>query len=314
MPRERAVIADDEADIRDVIRISLEAEGFEVEEAADGATALALIRTRNPHVAILDAKMPEMDGEAVCRALKKDILLRHLPVLLVTAKRETIDKVEGLRAGADDYIVKPFDPVELVARVRMILRRTSQALDANPLTKLPGNTSVTEELERRLRQGRPLAICYIDLDRFKSFNDAYGFERGDEAIRETARILLKVLQQHGTPEDFLGHIGGDDFVLITTPAMADAVAGAIVEETKAALAGFYDEKAQRQGYIEGTDRSGQPAQFALVSTSVAIVTNERRPLTHVAEIAQIGAELKGWAKSRGGGRIVKDRRIEHPAR
>lgn len=127
MPRERAVVVDDEADIRDVIRIALESEGFEVEEAADGPTALALIRQRTPHVVILDSRMPGMDGEAVCRALKRDVLLRHLPVLLVTAKRETADKVQGLGAGADDYIVKPFSPRELVARVRAVVRRLEQA-------------------------------------------------------------------------------------------------------------------------------------------------------------------------------------------
>lgn len=310
MARERAVIADDEPDIRDVIRITLEHEGFEVEEAANGAEALALIRRRNPQVVILDSKMPEMNGEDVCRALKKDVLLRHLPVLLVTAKGETADKVKGLGAGADDYIVKPFDPAELVARVRMVLRRTTSALDANPLTKLPGNASIIEELERRLRSGAPLAVGYVDLDQFKAFNDAYGFERGDEAIRETARLLLTTVQRDGTPEDFVGHIGGDDFVFVTTPAAVDAIAAAVVRQTQISLAALYDDKTRRRGYLEAKDRGGQPMRVGLLSCSVAVVTNERRPLTHVAEIAQIGAELKTWAKSHGGNQVIKDRRAD----
>lgn len=310
MARERIVIADDEADIRDVLRITLEAEGFEVEEAPNGAEALALIRTRNPHAVILDSKMPEMNGEDVCRALKKDILLRHLPVLLVTAKGETSDKVKGLGAGADDYIVKPFEPAELVARVRMVMRRTGQALDANPLTKLPGNATIMEELERRLRSGAPLAVGYVDLDQFKAFNDAYGFEKGDEVIRETARILLTLLQKHGTPDDFLGHVGGDDFVFATTPAAIGTIAQAIVREARTNLANFYDEATRKRGYLEGKDRSGTPAKIPLLSCSVAVVTNERKPLTHVAEIAQIGAELKGWAKTHGGGQVITDRRSD----
>lgn len=304
----RAVVADDDPDIRDILRITLEAEGFEVVEAEDGPSALERIRAHNPHVVILDSKMPGLDGEEVCRVLKKDILLRHLPVLLVTAKGETADKVKGLGAGADDYIVKPFSPVELAARVAMILRRTAQALDANPLTKLPGNTSIMEELERRLGRGGPLAVCTIDLDQFKAFNDAYGFRRGDEVIRQTARILLEALQKHGTPEDFLGHIGGDDFVVITTPAVVDRVTAAILQETGPALAKLYDPEDRQRGYIEGKDRSGQPSRFRLLSASIAVVTNERRALTHVAEIAQIEAELKEWAKSHGGNQIVKDRR------
>ena len=309
MPRERAIIADDEPDIRDVIRITLETEGFEVADVGDGRAALELIHTWTPHVVILDSRMPELDGEDVCRALKKDLLLRHLPVLLVTAKGETADKVKGLGAGADDYIVKPFEPAELVARVRMIMRRTSQALDANPLTKLPGNTSIMEELDQRLRQGAPLAVGYVDLDQFKAFNDAYGFKRGDEVIRETARILLTAIRRHGTPEDFVGHIGGDDFVVITTPEAVDAVTHAIVTEAKTTFTALYDPETQRRGYLEGTDRHGQPAQFPLLSASIAVVTNTRRTLTHIAEIAQIGAELKEWAKKGlGGGVVVKDRR------
>lgn len=310
MPRERAVVADDDADIRDVIRLTLEAEGFEVAEAADGAAALELVRQRAPHVVILDSKMPGMAGERVCQTLKHDLLLRHLPVLIVTAKGETADKVKGLGAGADDYIVKPFDPVELVARVRGIMRRTSQALDANPLTKLPGNTSIVEELERRLHEGTPLAVCYVDLDQFKAFNDVYGFERGDEVLRVTARTVLAAMRRHGTPEDFLGHIGGDDFVVITTPAGVDTIAQAIVHETGAALRHLYDEPARRQGYLLGRDRSGQPAQFPLLSATVAVVTNTHRAITHVGEIAAIGAELKEWAKSRGGGRVATDRRTD----
>lgn len=306
--RERAVIADDEADIRDVIRITLEHEGFEVEEAEDGAAALAQIRARPPHVVILDSRMPGLDGEQVCQALKKDVLLRHLPVLLVTAKGETADKVKGLSAGADDYLVKPFDPAELVARVRMVLRRTNQALDANPLTRLPGNASIMEELERRLRDRGPLAVGYVDLDQFKAFNDAYGFERGDEAIRVTARTLLTILKTLGGPEDFLGHVGGDDFVFVTTPALGDGLAEAILRQLRPALAPLYEATARRLGYLEGTDRRGRPIRVPLLTCSIALVTNGRRPLTHVAEIAQIGAELKRWAKFHGGGRIVKDRR------
>ena len=192
----------------------------------------------------------------------------------------------------------------------MVMRRTNQALDANPLTKLPGNVSIHEELERRLARGDPLAVCYCDLDTFKSFNDTYGFERGDEVIRETARILINILKTQGTPQDFLGHVGGDDFVLITTPAVVDAMAHAIVHEAKQSLATFYDEEARRLGYIEAKDRAGTPTRFPLLSISIAVVTNERRTLSHVAEIAQIGAELKMWAKAHGGSQVVKDRRAE----
>ncbi len=307
-PKERILVVDDEPDIRDVLRLTLEAEGYEVHEAADGEEAVRQVKKVGPHLVLLDFKLPKMLGPQVCRTLKKDVLLQNLPVIMLTSKGESSDKVEGINAGADDYVTKPFDPPELLARVRMILRRTSRALDANPLTKLPGNVSILEEIQARLDSGKPEAICYIDLDNFKAFNDKYGFERGDEALKMTARILLIAMREVGTPVDFLGHIGGDDFVLITTPAVVEKLCQKIVTELSRTAASLYDEEDLRQGYILSKDRDGNPRQFPLLTISIGVVTNEQKPIKHVAEVAQLGAELKHWAKTHGGNRWVKDRR------
>ena len=312
MARERILVVDDEADIRDVLRITLEAEGYEVYEAINGEDALTQVQKNSPQMILLDFKMPRMDGPEVCHILKKDILLQHLPIIMLTSKGETLDKVHGIDAGADDYMVKPFDPIELLARVKMILRRTARMLDANPLTKLPGNVSILEELQARLDNEDPLAVCYVDLDQFKAFNDTYGFERGDELIKAAARILLASLRELGTPGDFLGHIGGDDFVLLTHPSAADGLCRRITEEFQKAAPDFYSRPDRKRGYIEATDRDGKPRQFRLMTISVAVVTNEKRPLKRVAEVAQIGAELKEWVKKQEKIRWVKDRRGEEP--
>lgn len=310
MARERILVVDDEPDIRDVLRLTLEGEGYTVHEACDGQEALLQVQRVNPHLILLDFKMPRLDGVGVCQTLKKDILLQHLPVIMLTSKGEIADKVQGIDAGADDYVVKPFDPMELSARVRMILRRTARSLDANPLTKLPGNVSILEELQARLDQGKPIAACYIDLDNFKAFNDSYGFERGDELLRATARILLITMRDLGTPEDFLGHIGGDDFVLLTIPACVEKIAKRIIADFAQTAPSLYDERDRTRGFVEAEDRDGKSRHFPLATISVAVVTNEQRTLKHVAEVAQIGAELKEWAKLHGGNRWVKDRRGE----
>ncbi|MCM8794902.1 MAG: response regulator [Candidatus Omnitrophica bacterium] len=312
MARARVLVVDDEPDIRDVLRITLEGEGYEVHEAANGEEALTQLQKVNPHLILLDCKMPRMDGLEVARILKKDILLQHLPLIMLTSKGETADKVTGLEAGVDDYMVKPFEPAELVARVKMILRRTSRTLDANPLTKLPGNVSILEELQNRLDKQKSIAVCYIDLDKFKAFNDTYGFERGDEMIKATARILLTTIREIGTPDDFLGHVGGDDFVLITHPSAVDQVAQRVIAEFTKTVPSLYEEADRIRGYIEAKDRDGMVRQFKMTTISIAVVTNEQRVLSRVAEIAQIGAELKEWAKSHGGNRCVKDRRGEEP--
>ena len=308
MARERILVVDDEPDIRDILRLTLEAEGYEVHEAADGEEAVQMVQRLNPHLILLDFKMPRLEGPEVCRFLKKDILLQHLPIILLTSRGELTDKIQGIEAGADDYLVKPFEPKELVARVRMILRRTARSLNANPLTKLPGNVSILEELQSRLSHEKPLAVCYLDLDNFKAFNDTYGFERGDEVIKAVARVLLMTLREYGTAEDFLGHIGGDDFVLITSPATAQKISEEITSEVAQMAPHFYDEADQKRGFIEAQDRDRHARRFPFLTISIAVVTNVQRPLKHVAEIAQIGAELKEWLKNQGGNRWVIDRR------
>ncbi len=308
MMKQRILIVDDDPDILDVIRITLESEGFDVTEAHDGEDGLEKVLKRPPDLAIFDYKMPRKDGVDVCRILKKDILLRHVPIILLTGKGETSDKVTGLEAGADDYMVKPFEPEELVARVKTILRRTGIALDANPLTRLPGNVSILNEIEERIADGSVFAVCYADLDKFKSYNDKYGFERGDDVIRSTARIIIQAAKTYGKPGDFIGHIGGDDFVIISTPETAEPICAYIVKEFAAIAASFYNDEDRARGYIVGKDRQGNEHHIQIISISIGIVTNKNRPINHVAEIGEVGAELKQYAKSKPGSVYVQDQR------
>ena len=302
------LVADDDPDLRDIVRSVLEPAGFHVIEAPDGEAALQLTRTHELELLILDYMMPHYTGPQLCSILKQDTLLRHVPIIMLTGKSEVQDKVLGIEAGADDYVLKPFEPQELLARVQAVLRRTAQDLDANPLTKLPGNMSILKELETRLRSKQPIAVGYVDLDRFKAFNDHYGFQRGDEVIRHTALTLLEQTKRHGNPTDFVGHIGGDDFMVMTTPDRADALCQGIVDAFDAMVHHLYDAKELSQGFFLHTDRKGQPMKIPLLSISVALVTNEERPLTHPGQVAELGAELKAYAKQFDRSLYVRERR------
>jgi len=302
------LIADDDPDLRDILRSILEPVGFAVTEAPDGAQALQVIRGNPPDLLILDYMMPKVTGPQVCAQLKQDIVLRHLPIIMLTGKGEVHDKVYGINAGADDYLVKPFEPTELLARVHMVLRRTSQDLDANPLTRLPGNVTIQRELERRLTSGGSIAVCYSDLNRFKAFNDHYGFQRGDEVIKRTAAVLLNASKAQGGPTDFVGHIGGDDFIVITTIDRAIAVCETIVREFDAMVPQLYEEADRARGYLLHTDRKGQPVKIPLLSIAIALVTNEEHPLRHPGHVAELGAELKGYAKQFERSVYVQERR------
>ena len=310
MPKARIVIVDDDEDIRDVLKLALTEEGYEVLEAENGLAGFELIKNKNPNLVIVDYKMPKMTGPELCAVVKKDILMSHLPIIMLTGKGDVSDKVSGINAGADDYIVKPFEPQELLARIKMTLRRSERDLDANPLTRLPGNVSILNELQNRIDKKLPVAVLYIDLDKFKVYNDKYGFSHGDEAIRETARLLIRATQELGNPDDFIGHIGGDDFVVVTTPSKVDIICQKIVRDFEAVSPSFYTEEDRKAGFIAGRDRKGIEQKFGLLSVSIGVVTNERKELTHVAQIGEIGAELKEAAKRIERSSYVKDKRTD----
>jgi diguanylate cyclase (GGDEF)-like protein len=304
----KILIVDDDPDIRDILKLTLAEEDYEILEAQDGEEALKVINTKPLNLVLLDYKIPKVDGRQVCREVKKDLLLRHLPIIMVTGKGDINDKVGGIDAGADDYVVKPFEPKELLARIRMVLRRTERDLEANPLTRLPGNVSILNELSRQLESKSLFAVCYIDLDKFKSYNDKYGFEHGDEVIRETARILIRNIQQYGNPDDFIGHIGGDDFVVVTIPQLIDNICKKIIADFENTVPSFYNEVDRKNGYIIARDRKGNEQKIPLLSVSIGVVTNEFRKIEHVAQISEIGAELKSYAKSLERSNYVKDKR------
>ncbi|MFC1704619.1 response regulator [Candidatus Omnitrophota bacterium] len=308
MPNSKILIVDDDPDILDILKITLNDAGYETIDGTDGEAGLHLAKTTSPNLVILDYNMPKLSGIEVVAALKKDILLRHLPIIMLTGKGEVTDKVDGINAGADDYIVKPFDPQELLARIKMLLRRSERDLDANPLTHLPGNVSIMSALQRYIDKKSFFAVGYVDLNKFKVYNDKYGFEHGDDVIRDTARIMLKAVKERGNPDDFAGHIGGDDFVFITSLDKADALCEQIIQEFDKAAPLFYSEEDRAKGFIVGKDRKGNIKEIPLLSIAIGVVTNESRTISHVAEIGEIGAELKEHAKSYGNSSYVKDKR------
>jgi len=304
----RILLVDDDPDILDVLEITLAEENYEILKAKDGEEAIRIIQSKPLDLVLLDYNMPKMNGQQVCRKVKQDLLLRHIPIIMVTGKGEVSDKVGGINAGADDYIVKPFEPKELLARIHMILRRTERDLEANPLTRLPGNVSILNELTSRIETHVFFAVCYIDLDKFKAYNDKYGFEHGDEVIRETARILIQATQRFGNSDDFIGHIGGDDFVVVTLPKSADNICKEIISEFEQKSPSFYNDIDRKNGYTISHDRQGKEQKIPLLSVSIGVVTNEARKIEHVAQIGEIGAELKSYAKKLERSNYVKDQR------
>lgn len=258
---------------------------------------------------ICDFESPDIiNGIALCKFIRNSFLLRHMSILLLMNSKDPLNKIKGIYAGADDYIETPFDAGELLVRVKASLVRITRDLEANPLTKLPGNVSLLKELEERIKNTVPLAVGYIDLNKFKEFNDSYGFDCGDQIISRTAQITINALQTLGNTSDFLGHIGGDDFIFITTPDCVDEVCKSIIHDFDKAVISFFKEEDVRQGYIVAKNRRGDLCKIPLLSISIGVATNEHKKFSHIAEITQIATELKHYAKTLGGSVFVKDRR------
>ncbi|MFH0752953.1 MAG: response regulator [Candidatus Omnitrophota bacterium] len=307
MKRDRILIIDDDADILDVLELTL-SDRFDVIKANNGAEGLLQARTGNPDIIITDYMMPIMTGPEFCKELRKDVLLSHVPIIMLTGKGDTKDMVSGINAGADDYLIKPFEPESLLARINMIMARTTRNLDANPLTHLPGNASIMEDFQNRIQSKELFAVGYCDLDKFKLYNDKYGFEKGDEIIKATARVIIEASKESGIKNVFVGHIGGDDFVFVCNDAGADDISQRIIDKFDTVALSFYNEEDRQAGYIIGKDRQGNQVKAGLLSISIGIVSNAVTPINHVAQIGEIGAELKKFAKGQEKSNFVRDKR------
>ena len=305
---ERVLVADDDPDILTVVKINLELDGFEVDTAVDGEDAMAKATSTPPNVIILDIMMPRMDGLTALHRLRSQAGTANIPIILLTARGLPEDRVRGLELGADDYITKPFDITELAARVRAVLRRTQAARDLSPLTGLPGNFKITAEIEDCIREERSFALVHGDLDNFKAFNDHYGFMRGDGVIKFCADSLLVAGGECGDSEVFVGHVGGDDFVIITDPAHVEEFCKAAIRVFDDGILDFYDTADALQGYIEVTDRRGEQRAYPISSVSMGVAANSRRKITSEWEASAIASEMKEYAKREPGSVYEIDRR------
>ncbi len=302
------LVVDDEPPIREILKFQLENAGYRVATAGTGLEGLQVVEENPPDLILLDLMIPQIDGYEFCRRMKGDYGTRHIPIIILTARGELDEKLRGLENGANDYVTKPFSMSELLVRVKNVLHWSQSQREANPLTGLPGNVSIERELSNRIEKGRTFAFLYIDIDNFKSFNDYYGYAKGDEAIKQTARTLMSAVADFGDSEDFVGHIGGDDFVVITSPERADAIARTVVDLFDRSSKSLFEEDDLERGFLKIRRRTGEVMKVKSLGITVAIVTNERGPITHIGRVADIASELKRYGKGMSGSVVVRERR------
>lgn len=305
------LVVDDEKTNVELLCRFLAKQGYEAEGVFNGQQALDAIKQRRPDVVLLDVSMPVMSGLELTRILREDFATRSLPVIFITARNTLEDRLQGLRAGVDDYIGKPFDLEEVKARLEGTLQRRRWDMALHPLTRLPGSPAIEDEVWKRLRVGSLFTFAYIDIDNFKSYNDTYGYDAGDRMIKRLAGFMMTAVEDAPRGCRFAGHIGGDDFVFISTPDGMQQALLAITQAFDAQRTSLYKPEDIERGFIRTTNRQGKAQDFPLATLSVAVVNTETHRVLHYARLAEIASELKHHVKTKphkGHSLILWDRR------
>jgi len=281
---------------------------YHVSHARGAREGMEKIYQSSPDVILLARRLPDMDGLLFCAELKNDLVLRHIPLILIDYEPLLEGELAARESGADDYLHKPVSIRELDRRIRQILRQGTMGFNCHPVTGLPGYDAVYRKIQETLEKGRPFAICFLDIHEFRHFNQRYGYARGDELLRKISRGVVEVLQAAGRYLDFFGHLGADDFVLVTDPDRAEGLCSQIVERFEQSIPDFYEPSDLENGYILTQNRNGEETSHKRIFLSIAVITHEAGRPGHVARIVEQGSELLALAKKEQRSLWVKERR------
>lgn len=277
----KIVIAEDDDAIAHMVNMALGDGGYLCLRAKDGEEAVNMVRMHAPDLLVLDVMMPKLDGLEVARRLKADVILSKTPILMLTALGTVDNKVEGLEAGADDYMVKPFDLREMSARVKALIRASKREGDRNPTTLLPGSNAIDTHIEQVL-QGDVMSVLHFDVNGFDVYADEVGFAKAEELVSELGKMVLDKARALVGPGAFVGHLGGVDFIAVTSNEDCEALAADVI----------------------GSFQTRVDGPASKLHMTVAVVTTEGVEAGASDTLAQRMAEAMRTAKQRHGSNYV----------
>lgn len=259
-----------------------------------------------PDLILIDLQPGDPLTPAILADLKADPIFGQVPVLALLDDAYALPGWEHLRV--DDYLRRPLLDQELKSRVALCINRAERNVEINPLTRLPGNITITKQIQTRLDQGEIFALAYADIDYFKPYNDKYGFSRGDEILKMLGRLILNLVKQKQSQKSFVGHIGGDDFIFIMEPALVEETAAEIVDTFDRIVPTFYDPADREQGFILTHTRRGREEAFPFITLSIGVTDNRAKTFDHYGRMAEVATEMKLFAKDETGSCYRMDRR------
>lgn len=302
------LVIEDNEQLATLIRDAFTKADYKVIAAKSAREAFTAIFRSPPDLIVLDINLPDLDGFHLAKELKRNMMLRHIPVILLSGRSDFLEKMKTLEVVVDEYLTIPFEVPEMLLRAQLVLERSRTNLDANPLTRLPGNIAIVKAIKERIGAKQPYAVGYADLNNFKAFNDKYGFNKGDQVIISAAKMIVSVVQRLSPSRNFIGHVGGDDFIFICDYEKANEICQAITESFDKEVPKYYSEEDREKGYIVVEDRRGVVSQFPLISIAIGLVSDEGGKFSNLGQINHSLTQLKKYAKSFQGSAYVRDRR------
>jgi PleD family two-component response regulator len=290
MSKGRILVVEDDFDISNMLRIYFSGQGYEVQVAPRGSDALTMTRKQLPNLIMLDIMLPDMNGYDVCRELRTTTRTSHIPIIFLTQKDERSDRIAGLELGADDYITKPFDIEELKLRVQNAIAAANRQTQIDPKSNLPTGRLIEDHLRNLMRGEKAWTYLDIKLNTFDVFSEVYGFVAGDDVVRFTALLMGEVIDEAGTPDDYVGHPGRDNFVVITHSDDANKVLERIRERFNEEIKQNYSFIDRERGYILVPDGAKGEKKVDLMTVSIGAVSTKTHQFSDIREITELAAE------------------------
>ena len=291
MSKPRILVVEDDFDISNMLKIYFSGQEFEVEIASRGSEVLEKTRQGLPHLIVLDIMLPDIDGYEVCRLLRTNTRTSHIPIIFLTQKDERSDKLQGLELGADDYITKPFDIEELKLRIQNAISRAERDSLTDPHSGLPSSRLIEDQLRTIIRTD---SWSFVDLriNKYEFFKDVYGFVAGDDVLRFTAMLINEIVDEYGNMDDFIGHAGGDNFILITSEEKSAQIQAALKARFAEEVQSHYNFMDREQGFIESKNDNGEAVKNPLMSLSIGSVSHSQHEFADIREITELAAEAR----------------------
>ncbi len=298
----------EDSSLEKILTYLLKAWNYEVISCCQEKDVLKLSSQKHPDLIIIDAHLNTTDGLKLCKALKYDFITAYIPIIILIEKKQLRRSLLEIEQGVDDFLIKPPDPIDLEIRIALSLRSADHQFHANALTKLPGNKSIEKLIKTSIQEEKTFSSIYLDINKFKSFNDKYGYLAGDRVILQTAKIISSAVKKLGNPFDFVGHIGGDDFICLTTPDKEELIAKECINEFDRLIPLHYAPQDKENGFIKTKNRNGHLTQIPIMGLSAAIVNNRTTRIHSIFELIEITFEIKEFLKKHHSSNYLLNRR------